>query len=297
MLIIIVLMFILSYKYQFLIGSHTDKEICKRSIFLASIGKDFRTTVPEINCKPSVIDVEGKEEQAVIKGITDATYDCYDMVFEGQKDAYQTGERSGLSKYFKGDNEKFCIPCSVLRFKDKSMSLNSQDIIEYQTAAVIPKDRLLPLDDQRTYAEYFTDYHTDPTIIKDKVRAELAGKQISLETKNDYVVMYVVMRKGYISHWITALWGGGTGAAVGLGAGVGGAAALGTGIIASSALIVAAPLALAAGGAYVGYTLLGEDMSADWDAGVVVIPYQPEILKQLGCTYVPGSWDSTQVEQ
>ena len=135
--------------------------------------------------------------------------------------------------------------------------------------------------DGRSYAQYLKCFNTDQAMVD-------AAKETNpgiIDTSQDYGIMFIYAKKGYLqkmwSTWNYAKKGMATGAT-------------------EAAILIFAPdftvtkatafviiAANTAAGATYGYTT-GTEKAADWQACVMLFPYNQQTLDSLKCTYMSG---------
>ena len=127
---------------------------------------------------------------------------------------------------------------------------------------------------KNTYSTYLMDFETTPGLLQD---AE-ATTTDSIDTSQSHTVVLFYQKKGYLQKTWAAAVGGTSGLVL---AGV----FVATNVISlGTASVVWVPLAVVGVGA--GY-YFGSEKPADWQAGVMLIPYTEETLKFLQCTELP----------
>ena len=287
LLLFVIFIFIrIENTYHVLFKENTQKQICQKSIFMASVSNlasldKLELRPPKLNCELQNVDVKSKEEREVVKEITHYMYECYDMVYSGMKDAYKTGQESMITKSM-NDQEKYCIPCYNIKFGKKGEEISAEKLLEYQSSATIPKDAMVPEIEKRTYQEYFTDYRTDPQKVKDEIKDKLREKNAAINTDENYLVVFMLLKQGQLEKMDTGLLG------MGVGGGVGVLSALALGSTGVGLVVVVPAIA----GGWIGYQYYGDNNPAEWDAGLMLVPLKAENLRELGCTYLPADQNS-----
>ena len=201
----------------------------------------------------------------------------------------------------------YCIPGHYLKFKDKK-NIPLLDLSRYQKTHTIRSiGEYEPGDKDYIISEYITGYTTNKALFEEdmrKLRDEFQGNpgvtieqdenkllsegstidpKYSINTEYDYMSVFVYMKKGYWMRWLSSVFG--------TGGGLAGGAVLGVILVpftgGGSLVITAIAIGGAASGGAIGY-MMGSDVSADWDAGIFLVPNKADILKDLKCDELPA---------
>lgn len=228
------------------------KSICKVSVDVYSksrlIGADFAS---EINCPTKRLSIPDSDVEMIMNKLSMAMYDCWDQFGRGRLNLFSNEYKE----------ERHCVVCHVIEFKDKDIRIGSERFSKYLKTWNIPSGEM-------SFEEFFLGYSTYEEDKEKQYTTELAD----INTELEYSTVFVYDKEGYLSKWITS----GVGAAAGIilipftG---GGSALVGT-------------VVGAVGGGIIGYNM-GSDKTTDWNASIVLTPYLSDFLGNLTCTYAP----------
>ena len=219
----------------------------------------------------------------------------------------------GEVQLFKSEKEKivYCIPGHYLKFKANDKKIPAMEYIKYQKehtlndigAKHIKGDMNVYIseylkghttnkevfeEEMKTLKESLSD-HQDVTIVSDieffEERNKLKG-EYAINTAYEYTTVFVYMKKGYWGKWLSTL--------VGTNVGIVGATTVGLILVpftGGGSLVITA-VALGAAGSGVAGGIIGyktaNDVNADWDTGIFLVPNKAEILKDLSCDILPA---------
>ena len=210
----------------------------------------------------------------------------------------------------RGENIVYCIPGHYLRFKDKK-NISLLDLSRYQNTHTIRSiGEYEPGDKDYIISEYIIGYATNKVLFEDEMkklkdefgnnpRAEIVDDNIffkeegslskiySINTEYDYMSVFVYMKRGYWMKWLSGVFGGMGGMVGGFALGIVLVPFTGGGSLVITAIVVSATAAGTASGGIMGY-MMGSDVSADWDAGIFLVPNKADILKDLKCDELPA---------
>ena len=258
-------------------GSIGRREVCKRSVDLASIKlvsnlgmlQDTYGNKVQLDCSTEYVDYSDIEDpEDAKKIIADKMVDCWDLYGEGKKDIFDTKQGN------------YCIVCSRLTFEDE---LEIKDFTEYL------KTKPAPYKGGYDYWTYFHDFEViDYELVE--VDNTLLGIEETMYIDYPLAVMYVMEKKMNVKKAVTSttlgsVRGAGATAAV---AGVATLAILCSNpftCLPSAALYVGAigAGAGAIGGGIAGYSI-GFGKNLESDAKVMLWNY--DNIKDLNCTYM-----------
>ncbi|RLE43672.1 hypothetical protein DRJ48_00210 [Candidatus Woesearchaeota archaeon] len=244
---------------------------CAASVKLNALrlvkGLDF--AVSDINCPPTELVISDGDESQIYKMLADESYRCWRDFGEG---------KLNLFRVERGDEQKFCVICSYVEFRDKARGKLLKGYLEYLMTHRIP----IP-GDKRTYYEYLT--YERPT----QSALEFARNNPHvINTSLDYAILFVYgKRKGYWDRFKLAEY---TGIGSAFATAIIGVATIVTGGVGGviGALVSAGRVALAtlAGGGLgsVGGLVGGGDLYINWTSGIVLVPFTSQALLEQGCT-------------
>ena len=258
----------------------SQKNICKQAIRAEAMtqfrGKDFsifdKGGGNEVPCPTFYEEITTDDEELIKRQFARHMYDAWDMFHEGRLELFNARGQ-----------ETFCVLTHHIQFDGSASSVGEIDgFLDYLAENKIPRQRL----DNVSYIEYLGCYNTNI----DEVNLDrLSGHESIINTEQDYGIMFVYSKKGYVHKVWSALDGAKIGGVVG---------AVGAALLifpeptitkaVGGALLV---LGGSAGGGAVGYEL-GSDVSSDWSACLVLFPYTEEMLSELECDYMPGSQET-----
>jgi hypothetical protein len=241
-----------------------DKTSCKQSVRLHKESNiQGVELIKSINCPTENVILAEKDPEKLKKEIADRMWTCWDNFGRGEYEL------------FSAQSEKFCVVCSVIDFKYKQRELT--DFSGYLMKTPFPGDS------EKTYFEMLSGISTnqaahnpDPSLID-----PTANSEDTISTDDDYAIIFIYAKQSYWGRMKRAgVWG-----TVGLVTGsVIGIALIATGVGSGAGFAVLAVTGAAAGGAIGG---LSTNKNADWQAGLVLIPYTEQEVSNLGCDILP----------
>jgi len=291
--VIVLMLFLFNFKEKAWI--FTEKNVCKTAVYtetskqlvatpfqgIISLFRPKKKGTYEIPCPTNDITIKDKDKEIVKQKLANRMYDCLDNFLFGTKPLFE----------IKTGTEKYCIVCHHITFEGKAKSkfINAKDFDDFLNKTYINTPNALKdiyPEEKISYKQAFAGYITDEDALKVKEKEkEIKTEDYSIYTAIPYATIFTYTRKGYWSKWSTTPVGTFFGMAAGLilipFTGGGSLAILGGSVLAG------------VGGGGIGY-LLGHNKAADWDAGVILMPYaaveseEPE-LKKLDCTYLPAT--------
>lgn len=284
-IIIAVLIFVLMfYNRIFQITEETaDVEVCRQSILTHGAVTQARImTFDDIKCPMTNLTITSGDEEEIKEQIAIEMAESWYKFGEGEWEIFEL-ER-GTNKY--------CVVSTVIEFEGLAKEKTINDLPLWLAEHDVPLRYITTSDEDfgpitpMTYTEYLTGYASSP----DEIKEALEETPNNISTNHDYAVMFLYAKKGYLQKIPAAGIGAGAGAAAGIAitlilipdpiTSVAGAAMLGAVLITGGA---------AAGGA-AGYEA-GSERYADWEAGVLLWPFNTESLKQLDCDLLPVGQD------
>ena len=239
----------------------TAKEACKRSVQqyakLKLPGIDL-TRTDTIKCPTQSITISSEDEERAKSGAAKAMFDCFDQFGAGELELFDTR---------RGSTDNYCVVCSKLTFTEKEKEIRG--LAEYLTTTTVPGQK-------KTYYEF----------LKGGVASEAEVKTVEsvtpvdvIDTSKPYAVMFAY---GKTTGWWDKMSAGAIAGTAGLV--VGGAVA---GFFTGGVGWVVAAAALT-GGTSLGIAVAKAPyLESDWQAGVLVMPYDEtikEILRKAGAT-------------
>ncbi|MBN2457972.1 hypothetical protein JXB31_02465 [Candidatus Woesearchaeota archaeon] len=231
---------------------------------LLDTGSDRQTS--DVPCPVSYRELSGNPE-SVKRELANLMYTSWDMMHEGKLNLF-SGE-SG--------EERYCILTHHISFKGVP---KLEGFYSYLEQNEIPKP-----DDNRKYSEYLKCFNPTPELF--------LGPQLSAEdaidTSQDYGIMFLYTKKGYMQKVWASFAGGKWGTVAGTASGVITAILMPEPFFskATALIIIGQAIAGATTGSVGGY-LSGSEKAADWQACILLFPYNEHSLKNLNCTYMPG---------
>jgi hypothetical protein len=245
--------------------------LCRQQIEVNAIGRIGGMQLYDVdNCPTEYIAVDETEAELLKEELAKQMAACWYKLGEGK---YELFDHS-----IEVDREpvQYCVICSVLEFESAPQELDG--FLAYLGEENVP---LYYAQDEFyegksvTYMDYFKGYKSDASL---QLLYEQETVDI-IDTDYDYATIFLYAKKGYIGKvWST--FGGLVAGTVVAGALV----ITGVGIPASIALFATSATA---GGA-VGYQL-GSDITANWESGILLYPYDTAALKELNCEVLPAS--------
>lgn len=224
----------------------------------------------DITC-PTTEDIIKETEKAKI--MSRLAYDmaeCWNIFGEGTLDLFEVNT----------EEQKYCIICHHIIFENKEIRINATEFDSYleKYKAPVEFDK-----EERPYKEYLTDVVTTPGVL-DEYSNDIKTGDYDIATEDDYAVLFTYAKKGYWDKWMR-----GSGWAV---AGIVSGAVLIPFTGGGSIAIIAGSLTAGAAGGAIAYKT-ANPRAADWDAGILLLPYDPEVLRRINCEYMPAQqkWD------
>lgn len=256
-MILIIVMLLYESRIDELRKEQTGKAICKASVkahTLSNIGLDFAS---DINCPTERLSIRDKDEEIIMDKLATAMYKCFDQFHRGELDLFKDEKRV----------EKHCVICHVIDFKtDKE--IGAEKFRTYLRDHDIPSGEM-------SFEEFLLGHSTYGEETKQET-----PREYDINTKSLYATVFTYAKEGYWSKWITGPLGATIGSAV-------------LSVIAipftggGSILVGVAGLVGGVGGGILGYNI-GNEKTADWNAGILLMPYNADILRNLTCTVAPA---------
>ncbi|MEA2036590.1 MAG: hypothetical protein U9O94_03725 [Nanoarchaeota archaeon] len=297
LILFLALLVTFSYSYSYFkegLEENSLREIRRQSVKKHTeahlAGLDFSD---ELNFPIIKKDIKKGEE---IQDLSVALVQDWSDLSKGEKEMFST----------ETEEQVYCVPGQYLRFKSKDKKITVPEYVEYmKTKKVNEIGAGNVIGDKNIYiTEYLLGYTTDNTVFGEEMKAlkeELGNKEYvtivndkelsysdlkeeyAINTEYDYMTVSVFMKKGYWPKWLNSLRG--------TGAGVVGGTILGLVLVpfTGGGSLVITGVALGGGvtGGLIGYKT-GSDKSADWDAGIFLVPNKADILKDLRCDILPA---------
>jgi len=258
-----------------------QKLICKHAVEIGAAtkikGSDFLTTIftspdskpSDIPCPVNYDDKVSGNAEEIKEKIALKMYDSWDMMHQGRLDMFSsnTGE------------ERYCILTDHIKFRDAPPKV--EGFPEYLRDKPIPRQGEETTDPKEKikYAEFLQCHNTR----FNSTSVPVINKDFTIDTEQDYGIMFLYSKEGYMQK----IWAAQKG--IGIGAGVSGAGiiimlALTPWTMGTTTAVAIIPIII---GGSTGY-IIGSEKSADWQACIMLFPYNEKTLKGLNCTYMPG---------
>ena len=218
----------------------------------------------------------------------------------------------GEKELFPADTDKivYCVPGHYLTFKDKDQKILPSEFLQYQKthtisqvgATGIMNDRNAYINDyivghstnkelfEKEMAQIRNELGTDKSIIllnENELGANAEFIKYAISTNSDYTTVFVYMKKGYWMKWLTTI--------MGTPAGIAGGAVVGLALVpftgGGSLVVIGIALGGGAAGGVIGY-MMGSNKSADWDAGIFLVPNKADLLNDLKCNVLPAKGET-----
>ena len=228
-----------------------------------------------IKCPILVVTIKDKDKEIIKQRLADTMYDCMDNFAFGTLKLFEP----------KPGEEKYCIICHNIKFEGqaKNQFIGADKFDEFLETKHIDTPSVLKdtfpykrISYKQTFAGYLSD--EDAFNLKEK-EEEIKTSDYSINTAIPYATIFTYTKKGYWSHIEYGLF-----------------AALPTTIIAAilipftgggSLIIIGGSLLAGTTAGAIGYQF-GHSKLSDWDAGIILMPYDPSQSTKLDCTYLPG---------
>ncbi|MFC1691537.1 hypothetical protein ACFL0W_05145 [Nanoarchaeota archaeon] len=244
---------------EFVADTRCQQSVLQNAFRLRIMGTDLSDkmgNIIPIQCKTDYPKPFPKsDEQEYKKIIANNMLSCWNTFLRGQKELFAV------------EDQNFCVVCSRLEFEEKTK------LPEFTKFLIETK---APPFFNETYFEIFRQKKTEKGILKEYENSQLKGKE-AMDLSKPLAVVYILGKDAHIGKGdATTIGAGGAVILVGIGS-----VLTVSGIFAPIGLTVIAGIA---GGAS-GY-MLGSDYSADYNARVMVWPYDD--LSALKCTRLEG---------
>ncbi len=267
LLVVALFVIILYGKTQALSEAQNTVDVCKNSIEINAIGHiSGMELFDEVKCPTEYKTIDTDNNEEIKKTLAHDMASCWYKMGQGQ---YELFPANILQK------TQFCVICTVDEF-DSNQKV--EGFLDYM--AKNPAPLIYTGGKAKSYTDYLQRYSTDDIM---KLQYEQETDDI-IDTSYDYATIFMYTKKGYVSKELGAVGGAAAGLTVGL---VGGALIIG-GWTAPAGIAILGTVA-GAGGGYA----LGSEKSADWDSGVLLVPYTTESLEKLGCEILPAKQQNT----
>jgi hypothetical protein len=265
-LIIMVIVIIMYFSGQIYLTwkERSDARLCRDSIELHAAGKlwGLKSVSESLNCPPRYVKLKLENTDKSKKQVADMMAECFWKFGENKYDLFSGG--------YVGQSN-FCALCTHLTPESGSQSVS--DFSRFLAEKPVPSRF-----GEGSYAQYILGRPTDAKEL-DTIKAISAPE---IQSDQNYGIMLLYIKDEHLDSRWTAAFGMGGAATVTV---IGGVMVLGTGVFSIPFLAVVSASGIAGGAA--GYSL-GSDRSADWQTAVVLIPYNENDIKRLGCTYMPA---------
>lgn len=229
----------------------------------------------DIDCPTQFVTIEKDTPVVMRREVANMMYDCWNNYGEGKL------------QLFSATSQKFCGICSVFQFEDKSVQLDGLSSF-LMTEKIPGKNRAGVSPSYYDYIAGSSGVQTDPDVVD---KAKQADTNF-LDGSQRYVILFTYYKQSYWSKVKGFLVGAGIGAATVLVAGAITVISGGTlAVVAAGVVKVGFTTAMVVGGA-VGAAASGGNLAthgADWDSRLVMVVYNTDALKELGCEELPIS--------
>lgn len=260
---VVLVVLLVFYQKTAAVGSAQNiPDTCRKSIEINAIGNiGGMELYDEVQCPTEYVAVESVDPEEIKEEAADALARCWYKMGEGQYEVFET--QFGTTQY--------CVLCSVLEFDSAPQEISG--VLDYLDKNPAP---LLYAHEPMSYTDYLQGFQSDDALqlLYDKETED------SMNTKDDYAVLFLYGKKGYMNK----IWSTGTGAGVGLATG---AVLVFSGVGLPAGLLIAGSTVAGTAGGYA----LGSEKTADWDSGILLYPYTTDALNQLNCEVLPVKQD------
>ncbi|MBI2142723.1 hypothetical protein HYU20_00045 [Candidatus Woesearchaeota archaeon] len=233
----------------------TAKETCKRSVQQYAKWKlpgiDL-TRTDTIKCPTQSIQINSADEERAKSGIAKAMFDCFDQFGADELELFDTR---------RGSTDNYCVVCSKLTFTEKGKEVRG--LVEYLTTTTIPGQK-------KTYYEFLKGGAASEAEVK---TVESVVPVDIIDASKPHAVMFAY---GKTTGWWDKISAGAIAGTAGLV--VGGAVA---GFFTGGVGWVVAAAAVTGGAGTVIAVAKAPYLESDWQAGVLVMPYDETIKESL----------------
>jgi hypothetical protein len=266
------------------------RDTCRKSIQLNGIKLnglvDEFGNPADIKCSTEYLNFKSQDDTRLKKEIADKMVECWDTYGKGDLELFNTKDNS------------YCVVCSRLTFDKKT------ELPEFSNYL---NSNLAPLK-KRSYMEYLSGVRIENYEKSVYDNTDL-NKFDTISTKEPLAVMFVMGKEAFPGGKVegTKLTTTPEGFAIGSAAGVTTGITLGVLLVAGAiscpvtggagcalSVAVIATITGGAAGAGIGY-MIGSDRSADWDARIVLWPYDK--LDEMQCTYMEGKTGELEIKE
>lgn len=251
-----------------------EKSTCKESVQqyakLRIPGIDLAST-DQIKCPVQLKTINPSDDGRAKKLLADAMFDCFDQFGAGELELFETRRAS---------TDHYCVVCSKITFTEIDKNLEIKGFADHLSEEFVPGKKV-------TYFQYFkgdTVAKGEATTVTDmttgtKTPDALKSTPLDIDTSIEHAVLFTYSKStGWWDKIVAAEVAGTVGIVVG-----GAVAGFFTGgvgwVVAGAAL---------AGGTGVGFGLAkAPSLDSDWQAGVILLPYNKDVRDYLKCDEVP----------
>ncbi len=244
-----------------------DKQTCRQSVEANAFFRyDKLTMKTDINCPTKFIKSSANKKNIVFETLALAMSDTWDEFLMGKQEIFDTS------------TQNYCVIRRVVQFDEPEQY---EGFFDY----LIMHD---PPNVKMPYFSYLTGFSFEEGTESLKRNIELKNND-RINTNVPYAAVFVMAKKENIGKVLGAEYGAIAGASIGVITGgtlvyfSGGAGAVAAAGTAAKSTAVGAFHGTATG------FLLGSKYPANWDAAMLLIPYNEESLKTLDCTKLPIS--------
>ncbi len=229
-------------------------------------------------CPPTFIYVKTNDEEKIKETIADSMINCWNNYGRGSSEIFQN----------KGSNY-YCVLCSSIQFENKDSETkndNSKTIIKMSDLYNYLKNNYVPYSQYNdlTYLEFLSNCDLNGCYVKNfyifnpneemnnELKTSLSNYDYDISTDKDYAILYFIYENNAIINKLDAL-------KASAGAGVVSAILLFFAPVSTPILLVGAVGTFVSVGASA-VTFKIASKSPEWSAGVTIVPYDPEFLKE-----------------
>jgi hypothetical protein len=268
LLIVLIVLTVFFFKVEDIRKADESIKRCKLSVEMSSATHIKGIDVyDQLECPPNYIAIDGKSDESIKKTLANEMASCWYKFGGDSNELFGTGLAS----------TRYCALCSHITFKGDSKNRQLTGFSYY-------------LADQTTKSSYggktYMNFLSQASFNSADKESLVSRTDDTINTANDYGVVYIYDKEGDLSE-VQGLFGGTAAGLV-----VGGVLILfpePSGLTKAFGIMV---ISSAVGGG-AGYAA-GAAGDADWQAGVMLIPYTEEQFNNLKCEKLPISQENRQ---
>jgi hypothetical protein len=229
-----------------------------------------------IKCPIQDVTIKDNNKEVIKQRLADTMYDCMDNFGFGTLKLFEP----------KPGEEKYCVICHNIKFEGQARNqfIRADEFDEFLETKHIDTPSVLkdtfPYK-RISYKQTFAGYLSDEYAFKPKEKEEeIRTSDYGINTAIPYATIFTYTKKGYWSHAESGLFAA-------LPATIITAVVLTTFTGGGSLIIIGGSLLSGTTTGAIGYQF-GHSKLSDWDAGIVLMPYDQSQSTKLDCTYLPG---------